>query len=879
MPNNLTGDYEAVLQVSLRQINGILATLHQRRIDPAASPSFAHGGSFRVGDRPLSFAQEASRYRSWVTDVTTKMRVTGSAVELRTLSGTAPPGLATMFEAAWAGMDAARLEPVSSGATRGVVQVQISNPTVSIPPGSAASVVVHAMIRCHYAPDSGSAPLPEPLHGEVRALYTVTPRTLPDGRRVLRVQLSAQDADIQFIPAAGTLTGADVNTVVAQVRRGIRAHFQPMDVELPADFAFAEFGGIGGGSTAAVCLPLQLSGGIPPAGALATVTNAFLGTNEFAIAVSQAYVQTKLDPLLNSIRSYADRYRVSVSFAGAGLATYRASVSRLSMAWRAGEIDVSGRIELITDADLAPNGYITFTQTITLALDVPTQTVAIVPVGDPSVDESWWLPHSRAVDAVNNARDSALPAASATINAAFAGARGRLNGGLTTFDPYTSAKYTGLDVTPDGIIVRGRIDTGTRLNPIVEIVETDDGLAYTAFRSWVPGGFIDEFRWTWVEKTHVIPWFNKPKHIDDTHRFICVKPPGLKFADRICLHIEGTRVDHNGFVEPVVGGDWCRVTAHEPILTVPPWWMKVMVPIWVPDPPADFVLDDLIAGHINMAGESARADQVRANTLVHFTGQRMDRPLNQISRALELAELREASLLVVLVLPPNSFAVRSSEMESRLGELTERFAPHLLVTEDYAGGWTKLFAAPEQGSTHLLDARGGHAWSWQERELNPQALARALEQHIVAAPPPRPRLLRLAVQPGAPALDAAFRDDQGREYSMRRLRGRPVRLAFWQSWSSPCLRELRSLQHQQEQGESTMLLAVNGGEDRAVIEQVRQQERFTFPLIHDPNQVIAALYGVTCWPTTVSINREGVVDHIQFGVTHEHARTAGKAGV
>jgi peroxiredoxin len=877
MPNTLTGDYEAVLQVSLRQINGILATLHQRRIDPAASPSFAHSVSFRVGDRPLSFAQEASRYRSWVTDVTTKMRVTGSAAELRTLSHTGPPGLAAMFEEAWAGMDTARLEPVPAGSIRGVVQVQVSNPTISIPPGSAASVVVHAMIRCHYVPDSGSTPLPQPLHGEVRALYTVAPRTLPDGRRVLRVHISAQDADIQFIPAAGTITGADVNTVVAEVRRGIRAHFQPMDVELPADFAFAEFGGIGAGSSAAVCLPLHLSEGIPPAGALATVTNAFLGANEFAIAVSQAYVQARLDPLLNSIRAYADRYSVGVSFAGAGFATYRASVSQLSMAWRAGEIDVSGRIELTTDADLAPNGYITFTQTITLALDVPTQTVTIVRVGDPSVDESWWLPHSRAVNAVNEARDGALPAASTTINAAFAGARGRLNGGLTTFDPYTSAKYTGLDVTPDGIIVRGRVDTGTRLNPIVDIVETADGLAYTAFRSWVPGGFIDEFRWTWVEKTHPIPWFNKPKHIDDTHRFICVKPPGLKFADRICLHIEGTRVDHNGFVESVVGGDWCRVTAHEPILTVPPWWMKVMVPIWVPDPPADFVLDELIAGHINMAGD-ARGDQVRPNTIVHFTGPRMDRPLTQMSRALELAALREASLLIVLVLPPNTFAMRNREMESRLGEMTERFAAHLLVTEDYAGGWTKLFAAPEHSSTHLVDGRGRHTWSSQEHDLDPQALARALERHIVPAPQPRPRLLRLAVQAGAPALDTVFRDDQGREYSMRRLRGRPVRLAFWQSWSSPCLRELRRLQHLQEQGESTMVLAVNGGEDRAVIEQVRQHERFTFPLIHDPDQVIAALYGVTCWPTTVSVNRQGVVENVQFGITHEHARRADRAG-
>jgi hypothetical protein len=37
MANNLTGDYEAVLQISVRQINGILATMHQNRMNPDAS--------------------------------------------------------------------------------------------------------------------------------------------------------------------------------------------------------------------------------------------------------------------------------------------------------------------------------------------------------------------------------------------------------------------------------------------------------------------------------------------------------------------------------------------------------------------------------------------------------------------------------------------------------------------------------------------------------------------------------------------------------------------------------------------------------------------------------------------------------------------------
>ena len=34
MANNLTGDYEAVVQIRVRKINGILATMHQNKVNP-----------------------------------------------------------------------------------------------------------------------------------------------------------------------------------------------------------------------------------------------------------------------------------------------------------------------------------------------------------------------------------------------------------------------------------------------------------------------------------------------------------------------------------------------------------------------------------------------------------------------------------------------------------------------------------------------------------------------------------------------------------------------------------------------------------------------------------------------------------------------------
>jgi len=207
------------------------------------------------------------------------------------------------------------------GAVRGRADFQLSNPTVSFPAGSVSQVMVHVWVRAVFHPDDGAGPLPEPIHGEVQPLYSVRPITLPDGRRVLRVRASSDDNQLRFLSAA-PLTAADAQEISRRVRTALRTEFVPVDVELDPQFAFAEFRGLGGGVTAAVALPVQLSGGPAPAGGLSSVTNHFLGSSEFAIAVSKDYVQGFLDTVVQKMRQAA----AGRTFSAAG-ATYTASVS------------------------------------------------------------------------------------------------------------------------------------------------------------------------------------------------------------------------------------------------------------------------------------------------------------------------------------------------------------------------------------------------------------------------------------------------------------------------------------------------------------------------------------------------------------------------
>jgi hypothetical protein len=40
--------------------------------------------------------------------------------------------------------------------------------------------------------------------------------------------------------------------------------------------------------------------------------------------------------------------------------------------------------------------------------------------------------------------------------------------------------------------------------------------------------------------------------------------------------------------------------------------------------------------------------------------------------------------------------------------------------------------------------------------------------------------------------------------------------------------------------------------------------------VQDAQHRFARLYGVRCWPTTITIDGDGQVQHIQLGVEHDH---------
>jgi peroxiredoxin len=764
---------------------------------------------------------------------------------------------------------------------RGMAKLQVSTVTITVPQGSSSEITVHVGIRAQYYPDSGTADLPAPIHGDVHAAFEV--RKVPvflfplgPGTKLLRSRLvispSSQDAKIQFTAAPGSgLSAFDENALAVQVRKVLR-DMTLLPVDLPPNFPFDVFKGLG----SAIALPFQLSpGASAPASGVQPLTQSFIGSSGFAVAVSEDYVRG-----LIPLERVGAAFNITRTFNG--IRFHLGFTSGPTMTFKSGGVEISGQVAFDTNIPLA-SGSLSFQQLLTLVLDTSSQTVSLVRVGDPKVQESLlFIGHGTAVNIVRSRIDNALdrpinedpnaPSVRDAVSAVFTDATSRLAQGLDTFDPSALVSLTGVEITPDGVIVRGEISSIARRAPVVHIAETHQSSAFTAFESWMPAGRIDRFIWSWVEYSHFNVWEGVERSFTDEHRFIFPKPAAATQLGQICLRIEGTQTFLSGQEISVAAGTTCHVP--EPVfeMDAPSWWEPVTLPVWRPGLTDTTVLRNAIAAHVGVQVNVPGKAPLSQNTLVYFADWQSQKPLDVLGAALDRVR-NTAALMVIVVLPAGAFDASRRELESRLGSSRERLRVPVQFTEDDEGGWARTFAVTKRPSVYLINAKREFVWK-HEGEPDPAELAAALDKHLVPTSAPRFRPLRLAISQGDPAPDALFETDDRDRLALHRFRRRKVLLNFWQSWSAPCLAELARLQRLQEAGrEPPFIVAFHGGKNSNAFAEIRRRLGLSFPLVQDSEQRIARRYGVRCWPTTITVDADGRAEHIQFGIGHEQIRT------
>src|SRR5215831_10707416 len=98
MANPLTGDFEAALQIAIRQINGILGTLHQNGATKDAALQTPHSTTGRIGD-PRRGPPDGgvNAFEDWVIEFQRAGPGRGLSDIQAQLIATAPPGAARML--------------------------------------------------------------------------------------------------------------------------------------------------------------------------------------------------------------------------------------------------------------------------------------------------------------------------------------------------------------------------------------------------------------------------------------------------------------------------------------------------------------------------------------------------------------------------------------------------------------------------------------------------------------------------------------------------------------------------------------------------------------------------------------------------------------
>ncbi len=120
---------------------------------------------------------------------------------------------------------------------------------------------------------------------------------------------------------------------------------------------------------------------------------------------------------------------------------------------------------------------------------------------------------------------------------------------------------------------------------------------------------------------------------------------------------------------------------------------------------------------------------------------------------------------------------------------------------------------------------------------------------------------------GEPAPDFQLENLDGQSISLSDFRGKPVLINFWATWCPQCRSEMPYIQEIYEEwsDQGLVLLAINIGENSYTVEEFMQSHNLSFTVLLDTEKDIAQRYNITGIPTTLFIDKDGIIQDKVIG--------------
>lgn len=112
-----------------------------------------------------------------------------------------------------------------------------------------------------------------------------------------------------------------------------------------------------------------------------------------------------------------------------------------------------------------------------------------------------------------------------------------------------------------------------------------------------------------------------------------------------------------------------------------------------------------------------------------------------------------------------------------------------------------------------------------------------------------------------PAVDFTVEDLDGMSVTLSSHKGKVVFLNFWATWCPPCRAEMPSLEklYNNMKGRNFVMLLISTGEKNQTVKNFIDKNKYSFPVFLDSDNRVSNQYGVAGIPTTMLINKEGVI--------------------